>query len=82
MEIFKTFKKIRRSRRVVLTLPETVKVGETIELTNSITPVGENDFINSRKKKLNLAEWSRENALEFNGEINSSDVESFTGRKF
>lgn len=83
MEIVKTTKKIPKSRKVVLNIPENFKTGQIVELTVSIEEVStSNGIMNTQKTRLNLAEWAEKNAIEFEEPVQSTDVESFTGRNF
>lgn len=59
MEIVKTIKKIPKSRKVVLNIPENFKAGQVVELTVSIEEASANNgIINTQKVRLNLAEWA------------------------
>ncbi|HLN33181.1 MAG TPA: hypothetical protein VK395_35955 [Gemmataceae bacterium] len=65
-------------RRVVVTLPPEVPIGEA-DLVVTVVPRAPNG---KKRPRSSLAEWAEQHAEHWGNTLNSSDVESFTGRRF
>lgn len=69
---------VKDDRQVVLTLPPEVPTGRT-ELTISIAP---QEPESPKRPRSSLADWAEEHAEHWGERLQSTDVESFTGRRF
>lgn len=78
MITFRTSVEVRDDRQVTLTLPPEVPTG-TIELVVNATPQNGDQ---RKQARTSLADWAEANAEHWGDQLNSEDVEGFTGRRF
>ena len=69
---------VKDDRRVVLTLPPEVPLGQAELVVTVASPNGEAP----KPPRTSLAEWAEANAEDWGDRLNSEDVEGFTGRRF
>jgi hypothetical protein len=69
---------VKADRQVVLTLPPEVPVGQAeLVVTVSSSPNHQ-----AKQPRTSLADWAEANAEDWGTQLNSEDVEGFTGRRF
>jgi hypothetical protein len=69
---------VKADRQIVLTLPPEVPTGKVELLVTVASPTTEA----AKQPRSSLADWAEENAEDWGGQLNSEDVEGFTGRRF
>ncbi|HEY4759450.1 MAG TPA: hypothetical protein VIH42_02605 [Thermoguttaceae bacterium] len=69
---------VKENHQVTLTLPPEIPTGPAEVVVNVSTPTG----ALPQKKRTSLAQWADEFAQHHGAQIQSTDVESFTGRRF
>ena len=77
METIALSKKIPKSKEVTISLPQ-FDTGQEIEILVVINPLPKH----RKSEPFDMVKWAQEWAFNFGNEIKSSDVESFTGRRF
>lgn len=77
MITFRITTDVKDDRRVVLTLPLEVPTGQAELLVSVASPAPDN-----KPPRTSLAEWAEANAEHWGKQLNSEDVEGFTGRRF
>ena len=77
MITFRITTDIKDDRRVVLTLPPEVPTGQ-VELVVTVDAAAPE----VKKPRTGLADWAEENAEDWGSQLNSDNVEGFTGRRF
>ncbi len=68
---------VKDDRQVVVTLPPEVPTGKA-ELVISIAGLPSDQ----KKPRTSLAEWAESNGEHWGDQLNSADVEGFTGRRY
>jgi hypothetical protein len=68
---------VREDRRVVLTLPPEVPLGQAELVVSVEAPAPE-----KKPPRTSLADWAEANAEHWGNQLSSEDVEGFTGRRF
>jgi len=69
---------VKENRQVTLTLPPEIPIGPAEVVVNVSTPTS----ALPPKNRTNLAQWADQFAEHYGDQIRSTDVESFTGRRF
>jgi len=69
---------VKENRQVTVTLPPEVPIGPAEVVMNISTPIS----ASHKQNHTSLAEWADQFAGHFGDRIRSTDVESFTGRRF
>jgi hypothetical protein len=77
MITFRVATDVKEDRQVLLTLPAEVPTGKT-ELVVTVAAAN----VSPRRPRSSLAEWAEENAEHWGEQLNSEDVQGFTGRRF
>lgn len=78
MVTFRISADVGEDRRVILVLPEEVPTG-AVELVVTVASPSTED---GKVPRTSLAEWAESHAEHWGDELDSSDVERFTGRGF
>jgi hypothetical protein len=78
MITFRITAEVKDDRRVVLTLPPEVPTGQAELVVTVDSPAPEN----KQPPRTSLADWAEANAENWGQQLNSEDVEGFTGRRF
>jgi hypothetical protein len=77
MITFRITTDVKDDRRVVLTLPAEVPTGQAELVVTVDSPVPD-----KKRPRTSLAEWAEKNAESWGNQLNSEDVDGFTGRRF
>ncbi len=78
MITFRISAEIKADRQVVLTLPPEVPTG----MAELVVSVASSAVTQKKQPRTSLADWAEENAEDWGDQLNSEDVEGFTGRRF
>lgn len=68
---------VTADRRVVLTLPPEVPTGQADLVITVVSPRSR-----EKQERTSLAAWAEANAENWGTQLNSEDVDGFTGRRF
>jgi len=79
METLLINKKVNASKQIVVDLPE-LNVGDEIELIIMVKPFSK--LTKSKNRIFDMAQWADQWETDLGENIQSSNVESFTGRRF
>jgi len=77
MITFRISTEVTDDRRVVLTLPPEVPIGQAELVVTVNSPQ-----LDKKQPRTSLAEWAEANAENWGNRLGSEDVERFTGRRF
>jgi hypothetical protein len=69
---------VKADRQVVLTLPPEVPTG----MAELVVTVSSPNIPEKKQPRTSLADWAEANAEDWGNQLNSEDVEGFTGRRF
>ena len=78
MITFRVSTDVKEDRQVLLTLPPEVPTGKAelvVSVAGSTVPA-------EKQPRTSLADWAEANAEDWGSQLNSEDVEGFTGRRF
>lgn len=78
MITFRVSADVKDDRQIVLTLPPEVPTGK-MELLVTVAPPA---LTQAKRPRTSLADWAEKNAEDWGTQLNSEDVEGFTGRRF
>jgi hypothetical protein len=78
MITFRVSTDVKADRQVLLTLPPEVPTGRA-ELVVSVAGP---PTLTEKQPRTSLADWAEANAEDWGDQLNSEDVEGFTGRRF
>jgi hypothetical protein len=78
MITFRVSTEITEERRVTLTVPSEVPTGKAELMVTVASPTS----ATKKRPRSSLAEWAEARAESWGSQLNSADVESFTGRRF
>jgi hypothetical protein len=78
MITIRTTADVSADRQVTLRLPPEVPIGKN-DFVVTVTPRSE---VQGKRPRSSLADWAERNAEAWGDQLNSEDVEGFTGRRF